>query len=213
MRKQWIEELIYGSPQDKEPTYINFSKAFNDWSPKNDIPFDTLVKAICHCKIHYNLIDEDWIIGNYEELFNKIELGSERKQAVILFLDSIQNYQFSKKIYLGNKNHRYQDSYKNHRQKVSANINSAQKVYQSLIKEGLSEETKTAQLISLLHEYIEQNEKMLKSGKLITTPLEIKNYNPIVPTKEPIKKCLQNIIKEYSIKINKQDSIQPVSNL
>lgn len=207
-RKLWIEEIIFGSPQKEEPTFSEYEKAFKKWRPKNNIPFDELVKIIFY-SISLPFVEQDDIIGSFEEVFNQIEDGYSRMTSLILFCRSISHYKRLALFNKGQKNGRYNSYCKNSKEKIKSNKKAAEKVLASLVQSGAREGTKTAQLFNLLNAYIEQSDKMLNSDKLITKPLEIKNYKFISrANKQKIRDCLEMIIKKYNIKINKHDILK-----
>ncbi len=196
----WIEIEITGKQLTKPLTYKEYTEAYKKWIPKNDIPFNNLLDIILSTNIKKFFINRNTIVSEFEYIFNQIQDGTNRQKALTLFLDKVSHYLINAQFRKIQKRGNYSGYYKNHNQKIKSNKQSAEKVFESLIKNGIQDGTKTMQLSNLLIEYVNQCDKMLKSDEQIIEPLEIKDYklNPKV-SKEPMRKCLKEIIEKYDI--------------
>lgn len=140
----------------------------------------------------------------FREIFDEIPNGLDRKKALALFLEELNTYQIKILNREAQKDGKYLSYYKNPTQQIKGNISSAQKVLNSLIHEGMREDTKTHKLASLLQEYISQSEKMLNTKNRIIEPIEIKDYRLFeeVPKKH-LRQFLDTLLTNFNIEIDK----------
>jgi len=191
---------------ENEPTYAEFLNNYKTWIPEDDVSFKELLELITKGEGFINISHHEGnLIAYFKEIFNEIPNGTNRKKALTLFLKELNTYSNQILTHKAQKEGRYLSYTRNHKQQVKSNKSSAQKVLNSLIHEGMSEDTKTHMLASLLQEYITQSEKMLNTETIIIEPYEIKNYRYLTEkvNKKQLQQCLNTILTDFNIHVTK----------